>query len=53
MATISRFPGKDKDNDNMDFSEKLHLHKLKSFVAVLVCVAIFTIYNYASVVIDI
>ena len=38
MATISRFPGngEDTDRDNMNFSQKLHLHKLKNFVVVLV-----------------
>ncbi len=45
MATISRFPGKGNksENDNMDFKQKLHLHKLKSFVAVLVCVALIVV----------
>ncbi|MCR4750037.1 MAG: DUF5711 family protein [Lachnospiraceae bacterium] len=42
MATISRFPakGEDTEQDNMSFSQKLHLHKLKSFVVVLVCVSV-------------
>lgn len=42
MAIIRRFPSKEEntDNVNMDFKQKLHLHKLKSFVAVLVCVAL-------------
>jgi len=45
MATISRFPsrGKSADNDNMDFKQKLHLHKLKNFVAVFVSVAVIII----------
>ena len=42
MATISRFPskGEDSDQENMNFSQKLHLHKLRNFVVVLVCVSV-------------
>ena len=45
MATVSKFPNKgdNVENDNMDFSQKLHLHKLKNFVAVLVCVAVIVV----------
>ena len=45
MATISRFPGKgeDTEQDNMSFSQKLHLHRFKHFVVVLVCVSIIVI----------
>lgn len=45
MATISKFPsrGKNTDEDNMDFKQKLHLHKLKNFVAVFVSVAVLII----------
>ena len=42
MATISRFPskGEDSDQENMNFSQKLHLHKLRNIVVVLVCVSV-------------
>lgn len=42
MAIIRKFPSKEEktDNINMDFKQKLHLHRLKSFVTVLVCVAL-------------
>lgn len=45
MATISRFPsrGNNADNDNMDFKQKLHLHRIKNFVAVFVSVAVIII----------
>ena len=45
MATISRFPGReeDSDRDNMNFSQKLHLHKLRNLVVVLVCVSVIVV----------
>ena len=43
MASITQFPGKQNDEDGMNFSQKLHLHKLKSLVKVLVVVAIIVI----------
>lgn len=45
MATIKKFRGKNSKEQNtereMSYSRKLHLHRLKVFVAVLVAVAIF------------
>ncbi|MCR4866507.1 MAG: DUF5711 family protein [Lachnospiraceae bacterium] len=45
MATISRFPVReeDSDRDNMNFSQKLHLHKLRNLVVVLVCVSVIVV----------
>jgi len=42
MATISKFPskGNNTENRNMDFKQKLRLHKFKSFVVMLISVAV-------------